>query len=186
MVSLGILWLPILLSAVACWILNAVFWTASPHHRSDWRPVPDDGGVTSAMRSAGLRRGMYYFPREKGPELARDPAARALLERGPSGYIIVEPRGVPSMGRAMLLSFLLNLAVSTGAGYAASVGLAAGASYLDVFRLIATVVMLAYAAEHFSRSIWFGHSWASTWKSTFDAVVLALISGGIFGWLWPQ
>lgn len=186
MVTLGILWLPILLSALACWILNAVFWTASPHHKSDWLPLPDDGGILPVMRAAGLRQGMYYFPREKGPESARDPEARALLERGPSGYMIVERRGVASMGKAMLLAFVLNLAVASGAAYAASVGLAQGASYLDVFRLIATVVLLAYATERFSISIWFGHSWASTWKSTFDAVILALVSGGIFGWLWPQ
>ena len=62
----------------------------------------------------------------------------------------------------------------------------AGADYLDVFRLVATVVFLAYAAERFSDSIWFGHSWSSTWKSTVDAAILALVSAGIFGWLWPR
>ena len=186
MVSLTSLLLPILLSAVASWILNAVFWTASPHHKSDWRLLPDEGGVMNALRAAGLRQGMYFFPREKMPEYAKDVEARALLEQGPAGYMIVEAPGRASMGKAMVLSFLLNLVVALLAAYAAAVGLEQGADYLDVFRLVATVVFLAYAAERFSDSIWFGHSWSSTWKSTVDAAILALVSGGFFGWLWPR
>lgn len=186
MVSLGMLWLPILLSAVASWILNAVFWTASPHHKSDWRLLPDDGAIMSALRAAGLGQGMYFFPREKMPEHAKDPEAQVVLERGPAGYVIVEAPGRASMGKAMLLAFVLNLVIAILAAYAAAVGLEPGADYLDVFRLVATVVFLAYAAERFSDSIWFGHSWSSTWKSTVDAAILALVSAGIFGWLWPR
>ena len=187
MVTVGMLWLPILLAALATWVLNAVFWTVSPHHRNDWKEMPGEGGLAAALRGSGLPAGMYYFPREKNPAHAKDPAAQDLLRTAPAGYIVVEPRGATTrMGRAMALSLVLNLVVSFLTAYAASVALGRGADYMAVFRLTATVGFLAYSTERISDSIWFGYDWRSTWKSTFDAAVIALVTAGIYGWLWPR
>ncbi len=182
MVTLGMLWLPILLSTVAAWVLNALFWTISPHHKADWQGLPDERGVLAALRAAGLRRGMYYFPVEKGGGADGGQGA----ETGPSGYLIVKAPGPAGMGAPMALSLLLNLAVSVLAAYVLTVGLEAGAAYMDVFRAVTTVVFLAYAASRFSEAIWFSYDWGSTWKSAVDAAIIALVTGGIFGWLWPQ
>ena len=187
MVTVGMLWLPILLAAFATWILNAIFWTVSPHHKTDWKPLPQEGEVGPALSRSGVASGMYFFPREKSPAFAKDPAAQELLRTAPSGYIVVEPRGATTrMGKAMGLSLLLNLAVAFLTAYTASVALERGADYLDVFRLTATVSFLAYSTERFSDSIWFGYDWRSSWKSALDALVIALVTAGIFGWLWPM
>jgi hypothetical protein len=186
-VTVFMLWLPILLAAAATWVLNALFWTVSPHHRNDWKGLPAEGGLAGALRGSGLAAGMYYFPREKSPQHAKDPAAQDLLRTEPAGYIVVEPRGATTrMGKAMALSLVLNLFVSFLVAYAASVALDRGANYLDVFRLTATVGFLAYSTERISDSIWFGYDWRSTWKSMLDAAVIALVTAGIYGWLWPR
>jgi hypothetical protein len=184
-VTLSALWLPILLSAIAAWILNAVFWTASPHHKTDWKALPEEGGFLAALRSARVGPGMYHFPRQVRGEKGADPAARAAAEAGPAGFLVVRAPGTQSMGTPMVLSFVLNLVVAVLVAYVASVGLAPGTSYIDVFRLVTTVVFAAYAVAKFSDAIWFGYAWSSVWKNAVDAAIIALVTGGIFGWLWP-
>jgi hypothetical protein len=35
-------------------------------------------------------------------------------------------------------------------------------------------------------SIWYQRAWSLTLKSTIDALIYGLLTGGIFGWLWPS
>ena len=44
---------------------------------------------------------------------------------------------------------------------------------------------LAYAGAEPVASIWKGTRWSTTWKNVFDGLVYALLTGGVFGWLWP-
>jgi len=60
-----------------------------------------------------------------------------------------------------------------------------GASYLEVFRFAGTVAFAAYAMALWQNSIWYKRSWGTTLKSTFDGLVYALVTAGIFGWRWP-
>jgi hypothetical protein len=34
-------------------------------------------------------------------------------------------------------------------------------------------------------SIWYKKSWSGTLKNVFDGLVYGLVTGGVFGWLWP-
>jgi hypothetical protein len=34
-------------------------------------------------------------------------------------------------------------------------------------------------------SIWYHRAWSSTIKSVVDGFVYALLTAGVFGWLWP-
>ena len=60
---------------------------------------------------------------------------------------------------------------------------------LAVAAVIATTVGLSRlkpAAPGVDRAaIWFGHTWSSTWKAVIDGLVFGLLTGGVFGWLWP-
>jgi hypothetical protein len=35
-------------------------------------------------------------------------------------------------------------------------------------------------------SIWFKRDWGTTMRSTVDGLVYGLLTGGVFGWLWPN
>ena len=61
-VSITELWLPILLAAVAVFVISSVIHVASPLHKSDYKPLPDEERLLEAMREAGLERGGYAFP----------------------------------------------------------------------------------------------------------------------------
>ena len=56
------LWLPILLSAAAIWIVSAIAWMALPHHKRDFIDLPDEDGFMDYIRKSGIKPGNYVFP----------------------------------------------------------------------------------------------------------------------------
>jgi hypothetical protein len=72
------------------------------------------------------------------------------------------------------------------AAYITGRTLGPGANYLDVFRFAGTTAFIAYAVAQWSDSIWYHRAWSTTLKNTFDGFVYALLTAGMFGWLWPE
>jgi hypothetical protein len=35
-------------------------------------------------------------------------------------------------------------------------------------------------------SIWFFRHWSTSLKNVFDGLIYALLTGGVYGWLWPR
>lgn len=183
LVSLGSLVLPTLLSAVIVFVAAFIAWTILPHHRSDWIGVPNEESLLQVVRDLGLGRGQYVFPAAMTPEGSKAPDAKEKLEKGPVGLMVV--RDPPNMGKNLAYYFLFTLAVSFMVGYIGHAAIAPGADYLHVFRVLGTVAFLAYSAAEVPRAIWFGHTWSSTWKTVIDGLFFGLLTGGVFGWLWP-
>ncbi len=179
-VSLVSLWLPILLSAVIVFFAAFVAWMVLPHHKSDWAKIPNEDSLLNAIRGIGLARGQYMFP---AAMMSRDKGEREKATEGPMGSMVV--MGPPNMGKSLGFYFVYNLAISFMVGYVGYVTIAAGTEYLHVFRVLGTVAFLAYSAALIPTSIWYGSSWSSTWKSVIDGLVFGLLTGGVFGWLWP-
>jgi hypothetical protein len=63
--------------------------------------------------------------------------------------------------------------------------LAPGTAYLSVFRIAGTVAFLGYVGAEAVNSIWRGQPLTTTLKNYFDGLVYALLTAGVFGWLWP-
>ena len=182
-VSLLSLWLPILVSAVIVFVAAFIAWQVLPHHRSDWVRVPNEGSFLQAIRDLGLGRGQYVFPHAMTPEGAKDPDARARLEEGPIGSLII--RDMPNLGKNLVRYFAFTLFISFMVAYIGYASIPAGAEYTHVFRVLGTIAFLAYSAAEIPGAIWFGHTWSSTWKAVVDGLVFGLLTGGVFGWLWP-
>lgn len=184
MVSVFSLWLPILLSAVAVFVASSVIWMLLPWHKSDYRGVPDEAAAGAALRD--LAPGSYNLPHIASRGDMNTPECKAKFERGPVAFLFVAPKGMPSMGPMMAKWFLFALVVAFIVAYLAGIGLAPGADYMLVFRVVATATWLAYGFGLVAESIWYFRPWHLTWKNLFDALVYGLLSGGIFGWLWPE
>ena len=182
-VSLISLWLPILVSAVIVFFAAFVAWTVLPHHRSDWVGITNEWRLLQAIEDLGLEHGQYVFPRAMTPEGAKEPQAREKLKTGPVGSLII--RDAPNLKRSLTYYLLFTLAVSFMVAYVGYAAIPAGAGYPHVFRVLGTTAFLAYAAAEVPAAIWFGHTWSSVWKSVVDGLVFGLLTGGVFGWLWP-
>lgn len=178
------LWLPIVVSGVAVFILSALAWTALPHHRTEWRRLDGEDAVLDALRASGVTPGLYTFPYAMGPKELGQPEIAAKFNRGPVGYITVGPSGMRGMGPMMLQSLVFYWVVAVFVAYIASHTLAADAEYLAVFRVVGTLGFMAFAFASVPESIWFGRPWRSFLLQCADALVFSLVMAGIFGWLW--
>lgn len=174
------LWMPILASSVIVWIASALVWTVLPWHKKDFAKVSDEGAARAALK--GLKPGQYMLPYCTHPKELENPEMRKKFEEGPRAYVTVSPNGVPGMGSKMLYSFIYNLLVGVFCAYLLS-RLMMNADYLSAFRLTATIAFVAYGVAFIQDSIWFDRPWSLTAKNMFDALIYALLTGGVFGWL---
>ena len=185
MVTIGALWLPILLSAIAVWVASALVWMVMSHHKSDFRKLPDEDAALQALTPQRLAPGQYSIPYAASPKDFQDPETARKFEEGPVGFFAVLPPGVPTMGSKIMLSFVFYLLIGTVVAYLASRTLDPGEDYLAVFRVTGTVAWLAYGTATVPDAIWFGRPWSGIVKGLLDALAYGLLTAGFFGWLWP-
>ncbi len=184
MVSLGALWLPILLSAVFVFIASNILWMMLPFwHRKDYGELPDEAAAVAALK--GAKSGMYIVPCLEWNKVTAE--ERAEFHKGPMGMVLLRnPASSFSFPAAFITWFLYLLVVSTFTAYVAGHSLAAGTHYLSVFRIVGTIGILAYSFSGISYTIWYGKPWSVTIKDIIDGVVYGLLMAGTFGWLWPK
>lgn len=185
MVALSALWLPILLSAVLVFIASSIIHMLPLWHRSDYPAPPDQDRVLDALRPFQIPPGDYMLPRAKDAAEMKTAEFREKTLRGPVLVMTVLPPGPFTMGRSLGLWFVYLLAVSLFAGYIAGRALPAGVDYLDVFRFAGATAFIGYSVALWQMSIWYRRAWTTTLKATFDGLVYALLTAGVFGWLWP-
>jgi hypothetical protein len=180
------LWLPIVVSGVVVFLMSALVWTVMPHHKKDWRGLPNEDAVLAAMRTNPPAPGQYAMPFVFDPKLRDDPAMKERIAKGPNGYFTVIPSGTPAMGPMMAKSLVYNLIVSALVAYVAWHALRAGAIYLEVFRIAGATAMMSYILAMVPESIWFGRPWRTFRMQLIDGIAYGLVTAGIFGWLWPN
>jgi hypothetical protein len=186
MVEISALLLPILLSAVLVFIISSLIHMATPWHKGDFKNLPAEEKVTDALRPFAIPPGDYMVPRASSMEEMKSPEFAEKLKKGPAIVMTVLPSGPSAMGRSLILWFLYSCVVGLFAAYIAGRALAPGASYLQVFRFIGASSFLGYSLALWQVSIWYRRAWSITMKSTIDGLIYALLSAGVFGWLWPR
>ena len=45
----GSVWWIVVVATVAVWLVSAIVWMVLPHHRSDFKKLPDEDGVMDAL-----------------------------------------------------------------------------------------------------------------------------------------
>jgi len=185
MTGLTALLLPIVVSAVVVFIVSSIIHMASPWHKNDYPRLPNEDQVMTSMRPLGLKPGDYFFPRPASRQDLQSPAYLEKVKQGPVVLMTVMT-GSMSMGKNLALWFVNSLVIGLFAGYITSRALPAGAPYLQVFRFVGATAFLGYAVALWQLSIWYQRSWMITFKATVDGLIYALLTAGVFGWLWPR
>jgi len=185
MVSLGALWMPILVAAVIVFVASSIMHMALKYHQGDYRKLPDEDKVVGVLREAGLTRGLYHFPFTTHKEM-KSPEMQEKFKQGPVGFITVLPSGPVNMGKFLGLWFGFCVVVGIFVAYLAAHTVAYGAPYRHVFRVVGTAAFLAYGVGTLSNGIWKGQPWSMVIKEAVDGLVYALLTAGTFGWLWPR
>jgi len=181
MIPLANLWLPILLSAVAVLIVSNILWMALPFwHRADYGRLENEKALLDAVSSA--KSGQYLAPYVNWSKLP--PEEREAMGRRAMALTLVRNPAKFNFVGALIAWFVYLLVISLFIGYVGAVTLPRGSG--NVFRVITTVGILAWAFASVSDSIWYGKPWSVTAKVIVDGVIYGLITGAIFCWLWPH
>ena len=179
------LWLPILLSAAAVWIVSAIVWMALPHHKNDFIGLPDEDAFMDYIRKSGIKPGNYVFPDFRKREAMKSEKVCKALKEGPLGHLSVWQTPC-TMGGKMFATFIVYLVVSTLIAYLAAVALPKTAHFAKVFQVVGTAGILAYCFSFIPNAIWFGAYKRTIVASIIDGIVYGLITGAIFAWRWPH
>jgi hypothetical protein len=184
MVSLIDLWLPILLSAVAVFIASSIIHMLLPWHSNDFTKFPAEDAVLDAVRPFNLEPAEYVAPRPESMKHMGTPEFQAKVQRGPRIMMTVL-RPQSSIAQNLVQWFIYGIFIGLFAAYVASITLGPGAAYMTVFRVTSTVTFAAYALALWHDWIWYSAGLGRTVRSTIDGLVYGLLTGGVFGWLWP-
>jgi hypothetical protein len=185
MISLGALWLPILLSAVAVFIVSSIIHMVLKYHNNDYGPVPDEAKVMEALRGFAVPPGDYVMPRCADMKEMGSAEYIEKQKQGPNIIMTVLPNRPSNMGPSLAGWFAFSLVVGLLVAYVTRLALPAGAEYMEVSRVAGAVGFCCYAMGEIPNSIWYKKSWTSTLKNVLDGLVYGLFTGGVFGWLWP-
>lgn len=186
MVPLMSLWLPTLLSAVVVFVLSSIIHMVLNYHQSDFDAVPKEDEVMDALRPFSIPPGNYVIPRAGSMKVMKSPEFIEKANQGPVAFMTVFPNGVPAMGASLIQWFIYCVVVGGLAAYVGSRALGPGADYLSVFRFVGTTAFIGYTVALWQNTIWYKTKLSTTIKNTFDGLVYALFTAGVFGWLWPS
>ena len=178
------LWLPIIASSVAVFVVSALVHMLFTYHNSDYRQVPNEDEVRAAINKGGLTQGQYILPYAVGMG-AKDPVVQQKMKEGPTGFILLRKPSGPEMGPALMQWFVLTVVIAVLVAYLAALAIAPGADHMSVFRVVTVIAFLAYSGSQAQEAIWRAVPWSAVIKTIFDGLVFALVTGGVFALLWP-
>ncbi|MBL0870395.1 MAG: hypothetical protein IBJ18_07465 [Phycisphaerales bacterium] len=180
------LWLPIMISGVAVFVLSALGWMAVNHHAKDQRSLPDSKPLMDALEAMKAEPGVYMFPMACGHgSKEQKAAAMAEMFKKPTGVIRIWK--MPSMGGNMLSSLAVYLVISVLIAYLGwSAFGATNKSFAELFKVLGTAGVLAYSFAFIPNDIWFQNSRRATVLCVIDGVIYGLATGAIFAAMWPK
>ena len=181
--TIAALWVAILGSAIAVFIVSAIVWMVLPHHKSDFKPIPNEEATRAAMK--GIPPGQYNLPHIADRAAMASAESKRKMEEGPMALMNVLPNGMPNMGKQLGIWFIFCILVSIVVAYVVSRTLPASVAFTEAFRVAGTVAWLTYGFGSVQESIWFGRPWSMTIKMLVDALAYGIATGLCFGFFWP-
>lgn len=183
-VNITELWLLVIAAGVACFFGSFITWALSPHHRKDWKALPDEAAFRNVMTSMAIPPGKYMYPMAKTDAEQRSKEYQAKCGEGPMGELSVWPK--PNMGKNMFLTFMVFLVASFFMAYICSETLPRGAGFQRVFQIATTLGLIAYCFSFLPNAVWFNWNKRAVVTHVLDGVFYGLITGVVFASMWPK
>ncbi|MEM9172072.1 MAG: hypothetical protein AAGA84_05135 [Pseudomonadota bacterium] len=177
--------LPAAVSAFLAWLASAVIHTALKFHNADYRQIENEAAISEAIRSAKPGKGVHSIPYCVDMKDLQDPQMQQKFEDGPVAFITIFDDGVPKLGPLLLQQIAYFFVGALLVGYCVSLSLGPDAETGILFKTAISISFLAYFWGMIPFKIWYGLTGTTLLRYAVDGLVYALITGGIFVWLWP-
>jgi hypothetical protein len=172
-------------AAVLVFLASFILHMVIPFHRNDIKKVPQEDEFLAAIRGLNLPAGDYAAPHADSSAAMKDPVFIEKREKGPTVIMTTAPGAPPPMSATLTKWFIYCVVVSLFCAYVASRTLPAGTEYLEVFRIVGTTAFMGYALALLQTWIWWMKDGGATFRSMIDGLAYALLTAGVFGWMWP-
>jgi len=167
----------------------------TPWHKGDFKKVPEEDKLREGLQALNIPPGDYMVPMPSNRKEAASPEFREKRQKGPVLMMTVVPSGKMSMWKNLVQWFVYLVVVGIFAAYIASralctacttsAGPCTASTFLQVVRFAGATAFIGYSIALWQRSIWFRQSWITTIKENVDGLIYGIVTGLIFGWLWP-
>lgn len=179
------LWIPVVVAAFSVLGANCFVWVFIAQYVQKWRTLPEEDATVEHLQKSGTAPGFYVFPgRHSRISNASEESRLLRIESGPWGTINVRARQ-PSIGRAIVQSMTYCLTTSIFVAYLGTLALDPGDGFSNVFQVIGTAGILAYAFGGIPNAIWLGLDSRSAVMDVVGGIFYGLITGAVFATLWP-
>ena len=180
------LWIPIVVSSLAVLGTSCVIRVFIAQRLRNWKTLPEEDATVEHLQKSGAGPGFYVFPgRHSRASNASEESRLQRMESGPWGTVNIRA-GQPSIGKALVQSLTFCLVTSILVAYLGTLALSPGDDFSRVFQVIGTAGILAYAFGGIPNAIWFGLDFRSAVLDVVDGIFCGLITGAVFGILWPN
>jgi hypothetical protein len=182
----GSLWLPVLASAVAVFVVSSIMHMVLKYHKNDIKPLTNEDAIRDALGKANLAPGIYMTPYCSDQAQMKDPAFQAKYVKGPNVMFTVIPNAMINMPKHLGQWLVFCFIVSFTAAYVARHTMLPGANGLLVMRMTGAIAFCAYGWGNIVDSIWKGQPWSNTVRSMIDGLIFSIVTGAVFMALWPK
>ena len=180
------LWIPIVVSSLAVLGASCVVHVFIAQRLRNWKTLPEEDATVEQLQKSGTGPGFYVFPGTQNRASGASEESRLhRMESGPWGTANIRARQ-PSIGKALVQSFTFCLVTSILVAYLGTLALSPGDDFSRVFQVIGTAGILAYAFGGIPNAIWLGLDFRSAVLDVVDGIFCGLITGAVFGILWPN
>jgi Flp pilus assembly protein TadB len=184
-----VLWVPVVVSTAAMFMLSFVFWAALNVHAGDHDHIPNskENELRDALARLGIGPGSYMFPKAMNHAEASSNEFQGQFFVKPSGTMMIFRK--PNMALNMLATAMLFLVICLGVAYVAHLTLAkapAAASFWQVFRVVFTILFLGCSIHPLINQVWFQSKGRTKVLTVIEGACYAAAAGLVFAWLWPR
>src|SRR2546427_2402197 len=168
MTALTALWLPILVSAVAVFVISSIIHMTPLWHKTDYPRFPNEDRVLDALRPIGIPPGDYLMPRPANPAEMRSPEFKEKMKRGPAVLLTGMPPWTGSLASNLSQWFVYCVLVSVFVAFITGSAVPPGAPpFTAVSRFAGTSGFVCYTSAPWHLPIWYKRSWGMTLTSPF-------------------
>lgn len=182
----GSLWLPVVASAVAVFVVSSIMHMVLKYHKADYSKLPNEDAVRDMLGKQNLAPGLYMTPYCTDHSQMKDPAFQEKFVKGPVAVLTVMRNGAINMPKHLGQWLLFCFIVSFTAAYVARNTMLPGANGMLVMRMTGAIAFCAYGWGNIVDSIWKGQPWGNTFRSMIDGLIFSIVTGGVFMALWPK
>jgi hypothetical protein len=179
------IWLPVIVTAVAVFIASSLIHMVFKWHNRDYRKLPNEDEVRTAIRDGSPAPGLYVLPYCADMKQMQNEEMQKKYRDGPVGFVTLRKNGGLTMGGPLVQWFTFNLVVAMLAGDIALQTYGIQGNPLITAQMVGILSFLTYAGSNVQAGIWMGKPWPAVLKDVLDGLIYAAVSGLIFWWLLP-